>query len=154
MAKRVSWRKLGIDRIISQNIEQNPLIATNASKIWENAYRQALRRARKAGIKDINISRELFVSSFYKTESALFKFNEGTSFAEVNRIQIADKFKEDTQKEFIKARFAGMAETYPKVNEILDRYLEGDISYDEFRDKIKEFRETDTEYLIRAGSPS
>ena len=152
MAKRVSWRKLGIDRIISQNIEQNPLIAANAGKIWENAYRQALRRARKAGIKDINISRELFVSSFYKTESALFEFSEGTSFAEVNRIQIADKFKEDTQKEFIKARFAGMAETYPKVNEILDGYLEGDISYDEFRDKIDEFRETDAEYLIRSGS--
>ena len=120
MAKRVSWRKLGIDRIISQNIEQNPLIAANAGKIWENAYRQALRRARKAGIKDINISRELFVSSFYNTESALFEFSEGTSFAEVNRIQIADKFKEDTQKEFIKARFAGMAESYSKVNEFLD----------------------------------
>ena len=152
MAKRVSWRKLGIDRIISQNIEQNPLIAANAGKIWENAYRQALRRARKAGIKDINISRELFVSSFYKTESALFEFSEGTSFAEVNRIQIADKFKEDTQKEFIKARFAGMAESYPKVNEILGGYLEGNISYDEFRDKIDEFRETDAEYLIRSGS--
>ena len=152
MAKRVSWRKLGIDRIISQNIEQNPLIAANAGKIWENAYRQALRRARKAGIKDINISRELFVSSFYNTESALFEFSEGTSFAEVNRIQIADKFKEDTQKEFIKARFAGMAESYPKINEILDGYLEGNISYDEFRDKIDEFRETDAEYLIRSGS--
>ena len=152
MAKRVSWRKLGIDRIISQNIEQNPLIAANAGKIWENAYRQALRRARKAGIKDINISRELFVSSFYNTESALFEFSEGTSFAEVNRIQIADKFKEDTQKEFIKARFAGMAESYAKVNELLDGYLDGDISYEEFRDKIEEFRETDAEYLIRAGS--
>lgn len=152
MAKRVSWRKLGIDRIISQNIEQNPLIAANAGKIWENAYRQALRRARKAGIKDINISRELFVSSFYKTESALFEFSEGTSFAEVNRIQIADKFKEDTQKEFIKARFAGMAESYAKVNELLDGYLDGDISYEEFRDKIDEFRETDAEYLIRSGS--
>lgn len=152
MAKRVSWRKLGIDRIISQNIEQNPLIAANAGKIWENAYRQALRRARKAGIKDINISRELFVSSFYKTESALFEFSEGTSFAEVNRIQIADKFKEDTQKEFIKARFAGMAESYTKVNEFLDGYLDGDISYEEFRDKIDEFRETDAEYLIRSGS--
>lgn len=152
MAKRVSWRKLGIDRIISQNIEQNPLIAANAGKIWENAYRQALRRARKAGIKDINISRELFVSSFYKTESALFEFSEGTSFAEVNRIQIADKFKEDTQREFIKARFAGMAQTYDKVNDILDGYLEGDISYEEFRDKIDEFRETDAEYLIRSGS--
>ena len=152
MAKRVSWQKLGIDRIISQNIEQNPLIAANAGKIWENAYRQALRRARKAGIKDINISRELFVSSFYKTESALFEFSEGTSFAEVNRIQIADKFKEDTQKEFIKARFAGMAESYAKVNELLDGYLDGDISYEEFRDKIDEFRETDAEYLIRSGS--
>ena len=152
MAKRVSWRKLGIDRIISQNIEQNPLIAANAGKIWENAYRQALRRARKAGIKDINISRELFVSSFYNTESALFEFSEGTSFAEVNRIQIADKFKEDTQKEFIKARFAGMAESYAKVNDLLDGYLDGDISYEEFRDKIDEFRETDAEYLIRSGS--
>lgn len=151
---RISWRKLGIDRIISQNIEKNPLVAANAAKIWENAYRQALRRARKAGVQDINISRELFVSSFYKTESGLFRFSEGTTFAEVNRIQIADKFKEDAQKELIKARFAGMADAYPKVNEILDDYLSGNISYDEFRDKIKEFRETDAEYLIRAGSPS
>lgn len=151
---RISWRKLGIDRIISQNIEQNPLIAANASKIWENAYRQALRRARKAGVQNINISRELFISSFYKTESGLFTFSEGTTFAEVNRIQIADKYKEDAQKELIKARFAGMADAYPKVNDILDDYLEGNISYEDFRDKIKEFRETDAEYLTRAGSPS
>ena len=151
---RISWRKLGIDRIISQNIEQNPLIAANAAKIWENAYRQALRRSRKAGVQNINISRELFVSSFYKTESGLFTFSEGTTFAEVNRIQIADKYKEDAQKELIKARFAGMADAYPKVNDILDNYLEGDISYEDFRDKIKEFRETDAEYLTRAGSPS
>lgn len=149
---RISWRKLGIDRIISQNIEQNPLIAANASKIWENAYRQALRRARKAGVQNINISRELFISSFYKTESGLFTFSEGTAFAEVNRIQIADKYKEDAQKELIKARFAGMADAYPKVNDILDDYLEGDISYEEFRDNIDEFRETDAEYLIRSGS--
>lgn len=152
MAKRVSWRKLGIDRIISQNNDKHPLIAANAEKIWENAYRQALRRARKAGIKNINISRELFVSSFYDTESALFEFSEGTSFAEVNRIRIADKFKDDTQKEFIKARFAGMADAYDKVNDILDDYVDGNISYEEFRDKIKEFRETDAEYLIRSGS--
>lgn len=151
---RISWRKLGIDRIISQNIEQNPLVAANAAKIWENAYRQALRRARKVGVQDINISRELFVSSFYKTESGLFRFSEGTTFAEVNRIQIQDKYAEDAQKELIKARFAGMADAYPKVNEILDDYLSGNISYEEFRDKIKEFRETDAEYLIRAGSPS
>lgn len=150
---RISWRKLGIDRIISQNIEQNPLVAANAAKIWENAYRQALRRARKAGVQDINISRELFVSSFYKTESGLFRFSEGTTFAEVNRIQIQDKYAEDAQKELIKARFAGMADAYPKVNEILDDYLSGNISYEDFRDKIKEFRETDAEYLIRAGSP-
>lgn len=151
---RISWRKLGIDRIISQNIEQNPLVAANAAKIWENAYRQALRRARKAGVQDINISRELFVSSFYKTESGLFRFSEGTTFAEVNRIQIQDKYAEDAQKELIKARFAGMAEAYSKVNEILDDYVSGNISYEEFRDKIKVFRETDAEYLIRAGSPS
>ena len=151
---RISWRKLGIDRIISQNIEKNPLVAANAAKIWENAYRQALRRVRKAGVQDINISRELFVSSFYKTESGLFRFSEGTTFAEVNRIQIQDKYAEDAQKELIKARFAGMADAYPKVNEILDDYISGDISYEEFRDKIKEFRETDAEYLIRAGSPS
>lgn len=148
---RISWRKLGIDRIISQNIEKNPLVAANAAKIWENAYRQALRRARKAGVQNINISRELFVSSFYKTESGLFTFSEGTTFAEVNRIQIADKYKEDVQKELIKARFAGMADAYPKVNEILDDYLSGNISYDEFRDKIKEFRETDEDYL-KSGS--
>ena len=149
---RLSWRKLGLDRIITQNIEKHPMIAANAEKIWENAYRQALRRARKAGVQNINISRELFVSSFYKTESGLFRFSEGTTFAEVNLIQISDKYAEDAQKELIKARFAGMADAYPKVNDILDDYITGDISYEEFRDKIKEFRETDAEYLTRSGS--
>ena len=45
-----------------------------------------------------------------------------------------------------------MADAYDKVNDILDDYVDGNISYEEFRDKIEEFRETDAEYLIRAGS--
>ena len=45
-----------------------------------------------------------------------------------------------------------MSDAYPKVNYILDDYVEGNISYEEFRDKIKVFRETDAEYLIRSGS--
>lgn len=148
--KRISWRKLGIERIISQNTN-NPLIVANASKIWENAYRQALRRVRKAGVQDINISRELFISSFYRTENPLFKFEDGTEFNVTNRIQINDKFREDTQKEFIRSRFKGMAETYQEVDELVNSYADGDISYEEFRDKIEEFRETDEDYL-KSGS--
>lgn len=148
--KRISWRKLGIERIISQNTN-NPLIVANAPKIWENAYRQALRRVRKAGVQDINISRELFISSFYRTENALFKFEDGTEFGVTNRIQINDKFREDTQREFIRSRFKGMAETYQKVDELVNSYADGDISYEEFRDKIEEFRETDEDYL-KSGS--
>lgn len=148
--KRISWRKLGIERIISQNTN-NPLIVANASKIWENAYRQALRRVRKAGVQDINISRELFISSFYRTENALFKFEDGTEFGVTNRIQINDKFREDTQREFIRSRFKGMAETYQEVDELVNSYADGDISYEEFRDKIEEFRETDEDYL-KSGS--
>lgn len=148
--KRISWRKLGIDRIISQNTN-NPLIVANASKIWENAYRQALRRVRKAGVQNINISRELFISSFYRTENALFKFEDGTEFGVTNRIQINDKFREDTQREFIRSRFKGMAETYQEVDELVNSYANGDISYEEFRDKIEEFRETDEDYL-KSGS--
>lgn len=148
--KRISWRKLGIERIISQNTN-NPLIVANAPKIWENAYRQALRRVRKAGVQDINISRELFISSFYRTENALFKFEDGTEFGVTNRIQINDKFREDTQREFIRSRFKGMAETYQEVDELVNSYADGDISYEEFRDKIEEFRETDEDYL-KSGS--
>lgn len=148
--KRISWRKLGTERIISQNTN-NPLIVANASKIWENAYRQALRRARKAGVQDINITRELFISSFYRTENALFKFEDGTEFGVTNRIQINDKFREDTQREFIRSRFKGMAETYQEVNELVNSYADGDISYEEFRDKIEEFRETAEDYL-KSGS--
>ena len=148
--KRISWRKLGIERIISQNTN-NPLIVANASKIWENAYRQALRRVRKAGVQDINISRELFISSFYRTENALFKFEDGTEFGVTNRIQINDKFREDTQREFIRSRFKGMAETYQEVDELVNSYADGDITYEEFRDKIEEFRETDEDYL-KSGS--
>lgn len=148
--KRISWRKHGIERIISQNTN-NPLIVANAPKIWENAYRQALRRVRKAGVQDINISRELFISSFYRTENALFKFEDGTEFGVTNRIQINDKFREDTQREFIRSRFKGMAETYQQVDELVNSYANGDISYEEFRDKIEEFRETDEDYL-KSGS--
>lgn len=148
--KRISWRKLGVERLISQNTD-NPVIVANAEKIWENAYRQALRRVRKAGVKDINISRELFISSFYRTDTALFKFDKGTSFDVTNRIQINDKFREDTQKEFIKARFKGMSESYEEVNEIVNAYIDDTISYEEFREKIDEFRETDEDYL-KSGS--
>lgn len=147
---RISWRKLGIERIISQNTD-NPLITANASKIWENAYRQALRRVRKAGVQDINISRELFISSFYRTENALFQFENGSTFDVSNKIQINDKFREDTQKEFIRARFKGMAETYQEVNELVNFYADGDISYEEFREGIEQFRETDEDYL-KSGS--
>ena len=60
---RKNWKKLGIEELqYRYGMEQNV-----AEHMWENAYRKALRQARKEGVtKDINLSREVYASTFYR----------------------------------------------------------------------------------------
>ena len=109
-----------------------------------------MRRARKAGVtKNFNVSREVYASSFYQG-SQLFNI----SFADISpSVKIASEFTnvDDLEKAFTEKRFENMAKKYKEVDKLLQRYKKGKISYATFRDKIKQFRDTNREYQ-KAGS--
>ena len=141
-----NWKKLGIEELqYRYGFERNI-----AEHYWENAYRQALRRARKAGVtKNFNVSREVYASAFYQG-SQLFNI----SFANVSpSVNIASEFSnvENLERAFTEKRFENMAKKYKEVDKLLQRYKKGKISYATFRDKIKQFRDTNREYQ-KAGS--
>ena len=143
---RTNWKKLGIEELqYRYGFERNI-----AEHYWENAYRQALRRARKAGVtKNFNVSREVYASAFYQG-SQLFNI----SFANISpSVNIASEFSrvDNLEKAFTEKRFENMAKKYKEVNKLLERYKKGKISYATFRDKIKQFRDTNREYQ-KAGS--
>ena len=143
---RTNWKKLGIEELqYRYGFDRNI-----AEHYWENAYRQALRRARKAGVtKNFNVSREVYASSFYQG-SQLFNI----SFANLSpSVNIASEFSrvDDLEKAFTEKRFENMAKKYKEVDKLLERYKKGKISYATFRDKIKQFRDTNREYQ-KAGS--
>ena len=143
---RTNWKKLGIEELqYRYGFERNI-----AEHYWENAYRQALRRARKAGVtKNFNVSREVYASAFYQG-SQLFNI----SFASLSpSVNIASEFSnvENLEKAFTEKRFENMAKKYKEGDKPLQRYKKGTISYATFRDKIKQFRDTNREYQ-KAGS--
>ena len=143
---RTNWKKLGIEELqYRYGFERNI-----AEHYWENAYRQALRRARNSGVtKNFNVSREVYASAFYQG-SQLFNI----SFANVSpSVNIASEFSnvENLERAFTEKRFENMAKKYKDVDKLLQRYKKGTISYATFRDKIQQFRDTNREYQ-KAGS--
>lgn len=145
MAKQ-NWRKLGIEELQARyGYDRNM-----AEKQWENAYRKALRRARKAGVgTDFNVAREVYSSTFYRG-SQLFeiKFNDFSP-----NVSIAEEYAnvDDLEKAFTERRFKNMATKYKDVNKWLNQYKRGRISYQTFRERVKKFRDSNLEYQ-RAGS--
>lgn len=143
---RQNWRKLGIEELqYRYGYEQNL-----AEKLWENAYRRALRRARQHGItKDFNVRRELYASMNYRGSQL---FDVKVSDTRID-IRIASEYSgvDDLSKAFTEERFKNMAKKYKQVDKILKQYKRGRISYQTFRDKVKNFRDTNLEYQ-RAGS--
>lgn len=140
-----NWTKLGIEELQVRYGYSKQLAET----LWERAYRKALRRARSSGVgKDFNISRETYASVFYRG-SQLFEVDiEDVS----PQVQIAEEFKgQDIEKAFTEKRFENMAKKYTEVDEYLRQYKSGTISYKEFRNKVKMFRDTNAEYQ-KAGS--
>lgn len=143
---RTNWKKLGIEELqYRYGYERNI-----AEHYWENAYRKALHRARKAGVtKNFNVSREVYASTFYQG-SQLFNI----SFADISpSVNIASEFSnvDDLEKAFTEKRFENMAKKYKEVDKLLQRYKKGKISYVTFLEKIKYFRDTNREYQ-KAGS--
>lgn len=143
--KKQNWKKLGIEQLQVRFGYSAEL----ANILWERSYRKALRRARGEGVgTDFNISRETYSSLFYRG-SQLFEIDIDDISPQV---QIAEEFQgQDLEKAFTTKRFEHMAEKYSEVNDYLQQYKAGQISYKEFRSKIKTFRDTNSEYQ-KAGS--
>ena len=143
---RKKKKKLGIEELqYRYGFDRNI-----AEHYWENAYRQALRRARKAGVtKNFNVSREVYASSFYQG-SQLFDI----SFANISpSVNIASEFSrvDDLEKAFTEKRFENMAKKYKEGDKLVQRYEKGKISYATFGDKIEQCRDTNGGYQ-KAGS--
>ena len=143
--KKKNWSKLGIQELQARYGYSKQLAET----LWERAYRKALRRARSSGVgTDFNVAREVYASTFYRG-SQLFEVDV-TEISPI--VEIADEFKgQDIEKAFTEKRFEHMAQKYTEVEEYLRQYKNGQISYKEFRERIKIFRDTNTEYQ-KAGS--
>ena len=114
---RKNWKQLGIEELqYRYGMEQNV-----AEHFWENAYRKALRRARKEGVStDVNISREVYSSTFYRgTQLFDIKFDDISP-----SVKIAEDFSQatDLEKAFIEKRFENMAIKYKDVRKILNSY--------------------------------
>ena len=117
-----NWKKLGIEELqYRYGFERNI-----AEHYWENAYRQALRRARKAGVTtNFNVSREVYASAFYQG-SQLFNI----SFANVSpSVNIASEFSsvDNLEKAFTEKRLENMAKKYKEDDKLLQRYKKGKI---------------------------
>ena len=137
---RKNWRKIAIERL-----EQEGYL--NASKIFENTYRKVLHRLRKAGSKDLNVQRETYYSMFARgSQIANIEIGAKTSSVELSDII---KKAEDVDKAFISNRISKLAETYSEVNDILEQYKSGSMTYEQMKSAIKVFKETNEAYLKR-----
>jgi hypothetical protein len=69
------------------------------------------------------------------------------------KVEIAKEFQnvENLEKAFILKRFEHMAQKYSQVAKWLDMYRRGKMSYEQLKDKIKKFKDTNREYL-KSGS--
>lgn len=121
-----------------------------AEIMWRRAYRKALRLMRKyASTKDLNVTFELYASIF----------NRGTQLFNINfeditpKVDIAPEFQnvENLEKAFVLKRFEHMGQKYSQVAKWLDMYRRGKMSYEQLKDKIKKFKDTNREYL-KSGS--
>lgn len=144
--KKVSWKKLGIEELqYRYGFDKNM-----AELQWNRAYRKALRQVRKgADTKELNVARELYSSSFYRgTQLFDVKFNDFTP-----NVSVAEEFTrtDNLEKAFIEERFKNMATKYSDVAKLLDRYKKGKISYNTFKERIREFKDTNREYQ-KSGS--
>lgn len=143
-AKKVNYGKLGV-----QGLEERYGYAQDmAKKVWRSIYRQSLYRARKKGVtKDINISREVYSSLFYGGQQ-LFDIN---MLGVLPKARVSKQFEnvDNLQEIFTQARFKGMADKYSEVNEMMQRYKSGQISYKEFRQGVETFRKTNRQYMSR-----
>ena len=98
------------------------------------AYHGVLPEEQKNG-QDFIINARLFYSM--KKAGMSDDLNDALNYAEVC---------EFIGKTFTEKRFENMAKKYKEVDKLLQRYKKGKISYATFRDKIKQFRDTNREY--------
>jgi hypothetical protein len=146
MKVRQNWKRMAIEELQARyGMSENM-----AEIMWRRAYKKALRLMRKnATTKDLNVTFELYASIFNRGVQ-LFKIN----FDDLTpKVEIAKEFQnvENLEKAFILKRFEHMAQKYSQVAKWLDMYRRGKMSYEQLKDKIKKFKDTNREYL-KSGS--
>lgn len=146
MRIRHNWKRMAIEELQARyGMSENMAEIT-----WRRAYNKSLRLMRKnASSKDLNVTFELYASIFNRGVQ-IFNIN----FDEITpKVEIAKDFQntDNLEKAFILKRFGHMSQKYSQVAKWLETYRRGKMSYDQLKEKIKKFKDTNREYL-KSGS--
>lgn len=135
MKIRANWRELAIKSLMN-NYGYDPL---TASKIYNRA------------VKRITTMTDEWNAEFQAYASLVYDNNFIKFDIKSNRLYFRKTNEDVTTERFQKAetlnRLSNMASKYLEVNNILQDYLNGDISLQELNNKIEFFRRTNAEYL-------
>lgn len=135
MKIRANWRELAIKSLMN-NYGYDVL---TASKIYNRA------------VKRITTMTDEWNAEFQAYASLVYDNNFIKFDIKSNRLYFRKTNEDVTTERFQKAetlnRLSNMASKYLEVNNILQDYLNGDISLQELNNKIEFFRRTNAEYL-------
>lgn len=139
MANKISWRKRAIESIVEQGIDR-----ANAERIFSSVYQQARRKVRKeTSDKNINLTFETYNALIGRADSLI-----DVTLSD-DKIKVTTQLRyrgEDLEQAYINARFDAMASSYEEVEELLDAYNAGELSYRDFIEEIQEFKKTNPKY--------
>lgn len=143
---------LTVDTILNRGFQNKPY--SNEAEIrreFNRIYRKIQQQTKSIGIKTSStkaerkqgIQRDINISA----ETYRYMTNQTSAFSDV---ALDDEGKANidlTLQEYVKSRFANMASKYSQINEYLDWYLDGEITYQEFMELVKDFRQENKDYL-------
>lgn len=139
MANKISWRKRAIESIVEQGIDR-----ANAERIFSSVYQQARRKVRKeTSDKNINLTFETYNALIGRADSLI-----DVTLSD-DKIKVTTQLRyrgEDLEQAYLNARFDAMASSYEEVAELLDAYNASELSYRDFIEAIREFKETNPKY--------
>lgn len=148
---RINWKSLTIHSIMNadfSNVENVALREQLATSKFNRLYRQA-RQSIGTHQKEVNVTRELYGSLFYKSVHT-FEIGDSGNKVELNKIIEPKKLRFSITA----SRMQGFLDTYgdiPLIKETFRLLETGQISQSEFNARIKIFKKWNPKYL-KAGS--
>lgn len=152
------------NKIIEKIMRELGVSIAEAERIAENTYRKVLHKLRKEGFTDINITRETYFSMMEGGVKVVnVHVQKGKKSGTVDLTDVGKSA--DPEKAINLKRLENFIEKYGKhnfihngdimtLNDLIDLYKSGAITYDELKKAIGEFKATNPTYLSREAYSS